>query len=112
MSNKRDKKIQATMQLVKSSAEAKPKRIHTPVTLSFQHCNPGDTFCLSYCQKAELKDIVDCLRQLGILSWQQVLEQGCKSGQFKVGLAYTPYPNDALRCVTNPLGEDVRVGGL
>lgn len=87
-----------------------PGRLHSPVGLSFRRAAPGDDFCLSRCESGEVREYVDCLRQLTTLSWQQVLQTGGK-GANKAGLAYTPYPDDALRRVARPawLSEDVRI---
>lgn len=91
-----------------------PKQINTPVTLSFEHVQPGAKHCLSLCLKDELKDISDCLRQLTTLTWQMILEQGGKGPGHKKGLAYTNYPDRVLRTVTRPtrLSPEVGIGAV
>jgi len=95
------------------SEKPQPHRLHTPVGLSFSRVVPGKDFCLSICEVDEVREYVDCLRQLTTLTWQQVLETAGK-GKNKAGLAYTPYSDSALRRVTRPawLSEDVRIAAV
>ncbi len=88
-------------------------RIHTPVSISFARVAIRDQFCLSHCNPAGVREVVDCLRQLTTLSWQQVLQTGGK-GKNKAGLGYTPYPDTVLTRVSRPtwLSDDIRIAGL
>lgn len=110
MSHKNKKnKIKPSSQLPTSSLNAAPKQINTPVRVSFEHIAPGGSHCISLCERDELKEIADCLRQLTILTWSQILQQGGRRGQ-KVGLAWTPYNDAILRTVTRPQRLDRAVG--
>jgi hypothetical protein len=114
MSRKREKKINASMQLPSSSGDARPQPspMHRPVALSFKLCDAGAQFCLSHCETDEVRATVDCFRKLNSLELIQVLQQGGKQGN-KTGLAYTPYPDDALKGVTKPgISPDVRVASV
>ncbi|MCI0681368.1 MAG: hypothetical protein L0Y71_04625 [Gemmataceae bacterium] len=91
-----------------------PKRIQTPVSVSFRHVvQPGDAFCLSTLGQDEVREVVDCLRQLNTLTWQQILQQSGK-GPRKAGLAYTLYPDHALRGVSRPavISPDIRIAAV
>lgn len=86
-------------------------RLHTPVGLSFRYAEKGNT-CLSVCAKDDVREVVDCLRQLTTMDWQQVLQTGGK-GPNKAGLAYTPYPDEALT-KSRPiwLAQDVKIASI
>lgn len=88
-------------------------RLHTPVGVSFKSVTAGDSFCLSHCTQDEVREVVDCLRQLTTNSWQQVLQSGGK-GQNKAGLAYSPYNDDAIKKVTRPawLSQDIKIAAV
>ncbi len=91
-----------------------PKRIQTPVSVSFRHVvQPGDRFCLSTFHHDEVREVVDCLRQLNTLTWQQVLQQSGK-GPHKAGLAYTLYPDHALQRVSRPsiISPEIRIAAI
>src|SRR5258708_2716579 len=110
--SKKNKNIRPSMQLPRSSGEAKPQPslMERPLTVSFKHCEAGARYCLSHCQADEVRAAIDCLRKLGILTHRQVIQQG---GKEKTGLAYTPYSDAALKGVQNPkISPDVRVAGV
>jgi hypothetical protein len=83
------------------------------VTVSFQFVEPGGTYCLSRCTSDEVREAMDCLRQLTTLSWQQVLNTGGK-GMNKAGLGCTRYPDSALQGVSRPatVGQDPPLFGV
>lgn len=85
-------------------------RMHTPVGVSFMRVTAGADFCLSVCTQDEVRGYVDCLRQLTMMTWQQVL-QTSRKGPGKTGLAYTRYPDDALKRVGRPawLSRDIDI---
>jgi hypothetical protein len=106
--------IQPSWKLVKDSQQNPPKQINTPVTLSFEHVAPGSQHCISECTKDELKDILDCLRQLTTLTWNQILQQRGNSPGHRKGLAFTTYPDTALRTVTRPIrfAQEIAIGAV
>ncbi len=114
--NKKKKKqaIDPGRELPKDSRANPPvKSIRTPVSLSFRHADVGGTFCLSKCETKDVKEVVDCLRQLTTLDWWQVLQQGGKPGQ-KVGLGYTAYDDGDLKGAKRPpqISPDVQIAGV
>jgi hypothetical protein len=89
-------------------------RLHEPLTLSFKHYDTKtNRFCLSECERQQLRDVADALRQLTTLTFQQVLQQGGR-GENKVGLAYTPYLDSSLNKVTRPatISPDITIAGI
>lgn len=99
----------------KSPGPPRPQlnRMHTPVALSFRRAVPGGAFCLSHCGKDDVREVVDCLRQVTTMTWQQVLQTAGK-GENKAGLAFTPYRDEDLKKVSRPLwlDGDVKIAGL
>ena len=73
----------------------------------------GSRFCLSHCKGEEIREAMDCLRQLTQLTWQNVLQTGGK-GANKAGLACTPYDDSLLQKVQRPpeLSIDVRIAAI
>ena len=69
--------------------------MHSPLAVSFRYADPGGELCLSRCDKDEVRQVVDALRRLTTMSWQQVQQTGGK-GENKKGLGYTTYKDDAL----------------
>ncbi len=89
-----------------------PKRVHSPLAVSFRHADPGGDFCLSTCDKDEVRQVVDALRRLTTMTWQQVQQSGGK-GENKKGLGYTNYPDDALRVARPPaVSRDIPIAGF
>lgn len=88
------------------------KPIHTPVRLSFEYIQAGKDFCLSNSEKGEVKEVMDCLRQLTSLSWYNVLCTGGKGGK-KDGLGHTPYKDHELR-IKRPatLSLDIQISAV
>jgi hypothetical protein len=107
-------KIRPTLPLQTNSLKNVPvKPIHTPVRLSFEYIQAGKNFCLSNSEKSEVKDVMDCLRQLTSLSWYNVLNTGGKHGN-KDGLGHTPYKDHELRCTKRPaaLSPDIQISAV
>jgi hypothetical protein len=67
----------------------------------------GKEFCLSNCQSAEIRDAVDCLRQLTTLTWWQIRQTGGKKE--KAGLGYTEYEDHELKHIRRPQELDPRI---
>ena len=89
------------------------KPIHKPVRLSFEYIKAGKGFCLSHSDKNEIKEVMDCLRQLTVMSWYDVLGTGGKKGR-KDGLAHTYYDDNLLCCVRRPerVSRDIRISAV
>lgn len=85
---KNKNKIKPTRTLA-SSPKPNQDLIHTPVAVSFKHIKAGKSQCLSKCVAEEVKDVMDCLRQLTTMTWYDVLRSGGRPGN-KAGLGYTP----------------------
>jgi hypothetical protein len=106
MSHRRAKKIKASQALpARPQVQEAPKGLHEPVGLSFKYVDPGGKYCLSHCNKDEVRHFKDCLRTLTTLTWQEVLGTGSK-GEGKTGLAYTPYDDHAIVGATRPASLD------
>ena len=90
-----------------------PKRIHTPVTISYRYAEPGGAFCLSFCERPDVRAATNCLKQLTTLTWQQALETGGRLGN-KSGLGLTHYDDDVLNKVSRPpwLAEGVKLSAV
>jgi hypothetical protein len=86
--------------------------LHVPIKLSFDLYKPGDTFCLSHCERDEVRIFMDCLRMLSQMTWVQVWAQGGKPGN-KVGLAHTFYDDSSLN-VGRPanVSPELKIVGL
>ena len=113
MSRRRDKRIHTSMQLPADSREQLPKKLDTPVSISYRYVQPGHKFCLCHCQKAEIRDVADCLHQLTTLAWEQVWRSGGRRGN-KQGLGYTPYDDSDLHHVNRPadFSPDIQIAGI
>lgn len=87
--------------------------LHRPVSLSYRYAEVGGTFCLSKSRQEEVIQVMDCLRRLTTLTWQQVLDSG-RRGEGKAGLNCTRYPDNSLRRVSRPseLSPDVPIVGV
>lgn len=97
-----------------STAKDKPqKQIHSPVSVSFKHFDHGGHHCFQHCNNDELRQVMDCLRQLTIMSWLQVRNTGGKRGK-KTGLGFTPYGDGDLNGVNRPatLSSDLQIVGV
>lgn len=91
----------------------KDDRLHRPVTLSFEHYSAGAAYCLSLCTPDEVREAMDCLRQLTTLSWEQVLRSGGKGGN-KAGLGCTAYRDADLTGAIRPpaIKTEFRIYGV
>lgn len=49
-----------------------PSNIHATVSISFKHARGGANKCLSHCDQAQVKSVVECLRKVSNLSWIQM----------------------------------------
>lgn len=78
--------------------------IHTLVSVSFRYVKPGEDFCLSHCNKDEIRAYKRCLYNLTSRTWQQIISSGGSSGNNagKAGLRYTLYADSALKKVRRP----------
>jgi hypothetical protein len=96
-----------------ATSGAPHKLIHAPVTLSFQYIRVEQRYCLSECEKAELRGVVDCLRLASGKTLMQLLAQGGKPGH-KSGLAFTRYPDHQITKVSRPqqISPDVRFSSV
>jgi hypothetical protein len=90
-----------------------PKQIHLPVTVSYKYCDPGGKFCLSECDREDIKRFKELLKKITTTGWSTVLASGGK-GKNKTGMAYTPYSDDDLKGVNRPAALDpgVRIFGV
>jgi hypothetical protein len=66
----------------------------------------GKEHCLSNCKAVEVKDAIDCLRQVTTLSWIEVRQTG---GKRKVGLGFTEY-KDYPKPIE--LSKDLLISGI
>lgn len=107
-------KIRPSLLLQTDSSKNVPEKpIHKPVRLSFEYIKAGKDFCLSHSDKNEIKEVMDCLRQLTAMSWYDVLNTGGKKGR-KDGLGHTIYEDNALRCVSRPqqVSRDIHISAV
>lgn len=106
-----DRKIKPSRKLEDSPRPE--KKIHQPVGISFRYVCAGADYCLSKFEADDVREVMDCLRQLTTLTWMQVLQQGGK-GENKTGLGYTPYADEILKHVSRPknLSPDVSIAGI
>lgn len=90
-------------------SSAKPPT-QLPVGISFKHADTGGKFCLSGCSQDEVRGVVNCLRKMTTMTRLELTTSG---GYPKTGLAYTLYPDDALK-VKRPAGVDPghRIAGV
>ncbi|WP_447985087.1 hypothetical protein [Nitrospira sp. Nam74] len=101
--------IQPSQHLTLDSRSAPPlKPVHTPLTVSFIHIKAGSEYCLSHCEKPEVKAVMNSLRLLTTMSWLEVMNTGGKPHGGKVGLGYTPYPH--LTC--DGISKDCQIAGI
>ena len=86
--------------------------LHVPIKLSFDLYRPGEAFCLSLCDRDEVRVFTDCLRMLSQMTWAQTWAQGGKPGN-KAGLAYTTYDDNSLN-VARPahVSPELKIGGI
>lgn len=106
--NRPHKKPQPSQTLVIDSSHSIPsKPIHEPLSLSFLHFRPGDHHCLSRCAQIQVKEAMDCLRQLTTMSWREVQNSGGRPGN-KAGLGYTLYSHLKFPEVS----PDTRIAGV
>jgi hypothetical protein len=82
--------------------------IKTPVSLSYMYVTPGHDFCLSDCERSEIKDVMDCLRQLTTMTWLEV--RNSANG----GLNFTEYADGSLHKVTRPskISKELPISGI
>ena len=111
MSRRRDKRIHASMQLPTDSREQPPKKLDMPVSISYRYIQPGRKYCLCRCEKQEIIEAADCLRQLTTLTWEQVWRSG---GGARSGLGYTRYKDSALKRVKRPrdFSTDIEIAAI
>lgn len=110
----RKSKIRPSVLLETDSHKNIPEKpVHKPVRLSFEYIRAGKDFCLSHSEKSEVKEVMDCLRQLTSMSWYDVLGTGGKKGK-KDGLGHTVYDDSALCCVKRPeqISRDIRISAV
>ena len=105
--------IHPSQPLVTGAPTVEKKPVHEPVLLSFKHFQKSGDFCLSKCDRQQLKAVADCLRMMTTMTWMELINSGGKPGT-KVGLGYTPYEDQDLRHVTRPasLSQDIRIAGV
>jgi hypothetical protein len=106
-----NKKIKPSQKLPDHPKPVNP--LHQPVSVSFRYIAAGAEHCLSKCIEDDVREVMDCLRQLTTLTWMQVLQTAGK-GENKAGLAYTPYGDDSLKGVSRPqnLSPEIRIAGI
>lgn len=107
-------KIRPSLLLQPDSRKSIPEKpIHKPVRLSFEYIKAGNDFCLSRSEKTEIKEVIDCLRQLTAMPWYSVLSTGGKAGK-KDGLGHTLYEDSELCCVKRPdqISKDIRISAV
>lgn len=84
------------------------KPVNLPVSISFKAIREGDKYCLSLCDKDEIRAYLQSLRLLTSTSWMSVIGTGGKPHGGKVGLGYTKY--DSLKF--EEVSEDIVISGL
>jgi hypothetical protein len=70
---------------------------HAKIRLSFEFCDAGEGFCLSLCEKDDVKHAVDCFRKLTTMTWMQAIGTGTNTGGMKTGLHCTVYKDGDLK---------------
>jgi hypothetical protein len=76
---------------------------HRKVRISFERIRAGGAYCLSECQRDQVKEAIDAMRQLTSLAWTGISAHG--------GLRLKWLPESGLVGVTRPewLSEEVRI---
>lgn len=114
MAKNKDKKKKKAKYFIPVPTQSKvippTKPIHKPVNISFRDAKPGGQYCLSLCEKDEVRGFVQTLRELTTMTWLQVIQTGGKPYGGKVGLGYTKYPH--LKGVFDNVSLDVDISGL
>jgi hypothetical protein len=111
--SKHKKSIKPSMEAPHASEVKTTKQINKPITISYQYVKAGGDYCLSHCDKDEVRATVDCLRKLTTTNWVDVLKTGGK-GENKSGLCYTTYEDHELKRATRPsdVSKDLKIGGV
>jgi hypothetical protein len=91
---------------LKPSTPEKP--VNRPVSLSFKLHREGEKYCLSHCEKDEIKAYLKALRLLTTMSWMEVIKTGGKPYGGKVSLGYTKYDDLTFEEVS----PDIPISGL
>jgi hypothetical protein len=85
--------------------------LHVPIKVSFRYYEPGERYCLSGCERDEVRAFMDSLRVLTTMTWVQVRSQGGKPGN-KTGLAYTTYEDHLVRAERPNISPELRIAGI
>jgi len=85
--------------------------LHIPIKISFDHYESGSSFCLSKCNRNEVKEYMGCLRKLTSMTWQQVWGQG---GGEKTGLGFTNYEDHSITGARRPanISPELRISAI
>lgn len=98
--------------LVPSPKSANPPKpvqpIHKPVSLSFQFHREGEQYCLSHCEKEDIRAYLQSLRLLNTMTWMDVIKTGGKPYGGKVSLGYTVYKDLKF----DEVSQDIMISGL
>ena len=93
----------------------KPSESHISdiATISFRYVAVGGTYCLSLCDRNEVRAYKDLLRRLTSTAWSNVLQSSTKNKSQKTGFHYEPFKDSDLR-VARPgnLGEDLTISSI
>jgi hypothetical protein len=86
---------------------------HSQVRLSFEYVAPGDEYCLSDAEVADVKQAISCFKRLTSMTWLQVLATASKTPGDKNGLHWTTYADSALKKArpTN-ISQDLTIAGI
>lgn len=84
------------------------KSVNLPVTISFQFHREGEKWCLSNCDKSDVRLYLKALRLLTTMKWVDVMGTGGKPYGGKVGLGYTAYPDLKF----DEVSQDITISGL
>lgn len=101
---------------INAGSPPKGTRIPSPVSigpekvnLSFEYYVAGGEFCLSHCNKDDIRHYKDCVRKMTTMEWNDVLKSGGKGGANKQGLAFTTYEDHALKGASRPSAVDPKL---
>ena len=110
--NRKKGRIQPTLPLERQPSPRKP--ITEPASVSFRYIDEGGPFCLSMCNRDDVRAYQKCLRLLTTLTWEQVRRTGGKDPGKRTGLNYTRYEDSALLGVTRParLSPEIRISAV
>ena len=84
------------------------KPVNLPVSLSFKFHKEGERYCLSHCDKDEIRAYLKALRLLTTMSWMEVIGTGGRPYGGKTSLGYTKYDDLEFEDVS----PDIEISGL